>query len=100
MAESDRLEDRIAISDIDSLPPGACALDHDGCVVCSDAGIPLRIISLEGDDALCEDAAGNRASIAVELVAPVHIGDVLLTHGGVAIGLASRTGEVTDEVCQ
>lgn len=66
--------------------PGACTLDHDGCVVCADAGIPVRVIALDGDDALCEDASGNQARIAVELVAPVRIGDVLLTHGGVAIG--------------
>ena len=65
---------------------GNCTLDHDGCVVCSDAGIPVRVISIEGDDALCEDAAGNRTGIAVELVAPVTVGEVLLTHGGVAIG--------------
>ena len=41
---------------------------------------------MESCDALCEDAAGNRAEIAVELVAPVQTGEVLLTHGGVAIG--------------
>jgi hydrogenase expression/formation protein HypC len=62
-----------------------CTLDHDGCVVCSDAGIPLRVISIEGDDALCEDTVGNRTEIAVELVKPVAAGEVLLTHGGVAI---------------
>ena len=66
--------------------PGSCTLDHDGCVVCSDAGIPVRVLSVEGNDAQCEDAAGNRAQIAVELVAPVRVGEVLLTHGGVAIG--------------
>lgn len=66
----------------------ACTLDHDGCVVCSDAGIPLRIVELDGDDALCEDIAGNRTLIAVELVAPIAVGDVVLTHGGVAIGRA------------
>ena len=65
---------------------GNCTSDHDGCVTCSDAGIPVRVISLSGDDALCEDAAGNRAEIAVELVEPVEAGEVLLTHGGVAIG--------------
>ena len=63
-----------------------CTLDHDGCVVCSDAGIPLRVISIEGDDALCEDKIGNRTNIAIELVEPVAVGEVLLTHGGVAIG--------------
>jgi hypothetical protein len=69
---------------------GYCTLDHDGCVVCSDAGIPVRVISIEGDDALCEDAAGNRAQIAIELVAPVATEEVLLTHGGVAIGKVQK----------
>ncbi len=72
--------------DKDLTLPDYCTLDHDGCVVCSDAGIPVRVISVKGDDALCQDAAGNRARIAVELVAPVRVGEVLLTHGGVAIG--------------
>lgn len=63
-----------------------CTLDHDGCVVCSDAGIPVRVVSLDGDDALCEDGGGTRARIAIELVAPVCVGEVVLTHGGVAIG--------------
>jgi hydrogenase expression/formation protein HypC len=70
-----------------------CTLDHDGCVVCSDAGIPVRVVSVEGDDALCEDRVGNRAQIAVELVAPVRAGETLLTHGGVAIGrVAAQEG--------
>ncbi len=66
--------------------PGSCTLDHDGCITCSDAGIPVRAISIKGDDALCEDSAGERAEIAIELVSPVKIGEVLITHGGVAIG--------------
>jgi hydrogenase expression/formation protein HypC len=76
----------VTMSEIDLTLPSSCTLDHDGCAVCSDAGIPVRVISIEGDDALCEDRAGNRAEIAVELVTPVEIGEVLLTHGGVAIG--------------
>jgi hydrogenase expression/formation protein HypC len=75
---------------------GNCTLDHDGCVVCSDAGIPVRVISIEGDDALCEDAAGNQTEIAIELVAPVTEGVILLTHGGVAIGKV-ETKELTAE---
>jgi hydrogenase maturation factor len=81
------------MSEKDLMLPGACTLDHDGCVVCSDAGIPVRVVSVEGDDALCEDAAGNRAQIAIELVAPVQTGEVLLTHGGVAIGRVTGRGE-------
>ena len=75
------------------MPVGYCTLDHDGCVTCSDAGIPVRVISLQGHDALCEDAAGNRTKIAVELVEPVEAGEVLLTHGGVAIGRGSSQEE-------
>jgi hydrogenase expression/formation protein HypC len=81
----------------------ACTLDHDGCVVCSDAGIPLRIVELQGEDALCEDSAGNQTMIAIELVAPVAAGDIVLTHGGVAIGRADllyETGEDSREVRQ
>jgi hydrogenase maturation factor len=77
----------------DLMLPGYCTLDHDGCVVCSDAGIPVRVVSVEGDDALCEDAAGNRGQMAVELVAPVRVGEVLLTHGGVAIGRVAARGQ-------
>jgi len=81
------------VSEEDLTLLGACTLDHDGCVVCSDAGIPVRVVSVKGDDALCEDAAGNRAQIAIELVAPVQIREVLLTHGGVAIGRVAVQGE-------
>ena len=49
---------------------GNCTLHDDGCITCSDGGIPVRVISIQDDDALCEDAAGNRTEIAVELVAP------------------------------
>jgi hydrogenase expression/formation protein HypC len=73
--------------------PSYCTLDHDGCVTCSDAGIPVRVVSVEGDDALCEDAAGSRALIAVELVMPIQPGEVLLTHGGVAIGRVTAQEE-------
>ena len=72
---------------------GYCTLDHDGCLTCSDAGIPVRVVSLNGYDAVCEDGAGNRAEIAVELVAPVETGEVLLTHGGVAIGRVAAREE-------
>jgi len=76
------------------LPDSYCTLDHDGCIVCSDAGIPLRVVSIEADNALCEDAAGNRTEIAVELVKPVAAGEVLLTHGGVAIAKVQKADKL------
>ena len=88
----------MTMSEKDPMLPGYCTLDHDGCVTCSDAGIPVRVVSVEGDDALCEDAAGNRAQIAIELVAPVQVREVLLTHGGVAIGRVAAQEEDVSEV--
>jgi hydrogenase expression/formation protein HypC len=88
----------VTMSERDLMLPDSCTLDHDGCVTCSDAGIPVRVISVEGDDALCEDAAGNRAQIAIELVAPVQVREVLLTHGGVAIGRVAAQEEDVSEV--
>jgi hydrogenase expression/formation protein HypC len=88
----------VTMSERDLMLPDSCTLDHDGCVTCSDAGIPVRVISVEGDDALCEDSAGNRAQIAIELVAPVQVTEVLLTHGGVAIGRVAAQEEDVSEV--
>jgi len=88
----------VTMSERDLMLPDSCTLDHDGCVTCSDAGIPVRVISVEGDDALCEDPAGNRAQIAIELVAPVQVREVLLTHGGVAIGRVAAQEEDVSEV--
>lgn len=80
-----------------AMPSGACTLHHDGCIVCSDAGIRLRVVALEGDDALCQDAEGTEISIAVELVSPVEVGDVLLTHGGAAIGKTAFSRAAVEE---
>lgn len=88
----------------ETLMLGACTLDHDGCVVCSDAGIPVRVLAVDADDARCADMAGNEALIAIDLVAPVLVGEVLLTHGGVAIGrvgtAAMESEERGDEIRQ
>ena len=46
----------------DSIVPDVCTLDHDGCVTCSDAGIPVRVVSLNGYDAVCEDGYGAAVS--------------------------------------
>ena len=39
--------------------------------------------------ALCEDAAGQRASVEIALVDAVAVGDELLVHAGTAIGRAA-----------
>lgn len=85
------------MADERALPMDMCATLHGECSVCADAGIPVWVLSVTGDDAVCEDAAGNRACIAVEFVAPVNAGDGLLTHGGVAIGRVERRTARSEE---
>jgi len=71
---------------------GSCTLDEDGCAVCGDLGIPVRVIAVDGDVAVCEDRAGRRADIAVTFVPGAGPGDVLLVHMGVAIVRAEEAG--------
>lgn len=68
------------------IPPTTVLCTHDVCITCSDTAVPVEVLFVDGDDALCKDEQGNRTEIATELVAPVRKGDTLLAHGGVAIG--------------
>ena len=45
----------------------------------------MRVIELRDGDAVCADELRARHHVALDLVAPVAIGDELLVHAGVAI---------------
>jgi hydrogenase assembly chaperone HypC/HupF len=55
------------------------------CITCSDEGIPMRVLALDTDLALCQDEQRATHDVAVDLVAPVQVGDRLLVHAGFAI---------------
>jgi hydrogenase assembly chaperone HypC/HupF len=64
----------------------APACEPDGhCVTCSDEGVPMRVLELADDAAVCVDQRGERHEVAVDLVGPVSPGDRVLVHAGVAI---------------
>ena len=66
-------------------PDPACVSDVH-CITCADEGLALRIVDLGEDGATCVDAAGTvHRDVAVDLVAPVAPGEVLLVHAGVAL---------------
>jgi hydrogenase maturation factor len=69
--------------------PPACVGEH--CITCSDEGLPLRIVALEGDGlARCRDDAEPAepdATVDVQLVGDVAPGDLVLVHAGVALAL-------------
>jgi hydrogenase assembly chaperone HypC/HupF len=56
----------------------------ENCQTCGDIAVEARVIEVDGDTAVV-DAGGGREQVAVELVAPVAAGDVLLCHAGIAI---------------
>jgi hydrogenase expression/formation protein HypC len=64
---------------------GTCTLDQDGCVTCGDLVVPVRVVEVRGNVALCEDRTGRQAEVALEFVPGTARGDVLLVHLGVAL---------------
>jgi hydrogenase maturation factor len=60
------------------------SLDVEHCLTCSDAAVTATVVEVAGDTALV-DVDGRRERVAVELVAPVEPGDVLLCHAGIAL---------------
>ena len=67
----------------------ACVDEH--CITCSDEGLPLRIVALDGDGlARCRDEAEPAepdTTVDVQLVGDVAAGDLVLVHAGVALAL-------------
>ena len=62
-----------------------CGSEH--CITCGDDGVPMRVLRLDDDRglALCADKEGARHTVETTLVEPVHTGDELLVHAGVAL---------------
>lgn len=71
---------------------GSCTLDQDGCATCGDVAVPARVLQLRGDVARVIDRVGNVAEIATDFVPSVRLGDIVMVHLGVAIGIAAEAG--------
>ena len=63
----------------------ACEAQDGHCITCSDAGITMLVVEPGGPSSVCADEDRQLHEVAVELVAPVQIGDQVLVHAGVAI---------------
>ena len=63
----------------------AADLDGAHCITCADEGTVVAVLEVDGASALCVDHRAVAQSVAIELVAPVAVGDELLVHAGVAI---------------
>jgi hydrogenase maturation factor len=66
---------------------------QNGCVTCGDQAAPMRVLCIDSRRglALCDDDAGCRRTVEIELVRPLAEGDAVLVHAGVALArLAPR----------
>jgi hydrogenase assembly chaperone HypC/HupF len=59
-------------------------VSRETCHTCGDVAVEAQVVEVAGDTAVVE-VEGTRESVAIELVAPVARGDVLLCHAGIAI---------------
>jgi hydrogenase maturation factor len=65
--------------------PEDCEAVPGHCITCGDEGVAMRVVEAGDPSALCRDPAGEGHEVAIDLVAPVQIGDEVLVHAGVAI---------------
>ena len=54
-------------------------LDADRCITCGDAAVTATVVHV------VVDAGGAHEQVAIELVEPVVVGDLLLCHAGIAL---------------
>jgi hydrogenase expression/formation protein HypC len=59
--------------------------DHDHCITCGDVAVEMRVLRVDGDLAVCEDADGDVRTVEVALVDSIEEGDTLLVHADVAL---------------
>jgi hydrogenase expression/formation protein HypC len=59
-------------------------LDADRCITCGDVAVTATVVQVNGSLAVVE-AAGAREQVAIELVEPVVVGELLLCHAGIAL---------------
>jgi hydrogenase maturation factor len=58
---------------------------YERCITCADVGVEMRVVRLDDDLAVCEDADGDVRTVEVALVDRVSEGDTLLVHADVAL---------------
>jgi hypothetical protein len=61
----------------------SCGDGH--CITCSDQGIEMTVLHVDGDMALCRAPEGEQEEIDVSLIDAVQAGDRILAHARVAL---------------
>ena len=61
-------------------------VSRETCLTCGDVAVEAVVVEA-ADDMAVVDAGAGRERVAIELVAPVAPGDVLLCHAGIALAV-------------
>ena len=72
------------------------ALLEESCLTCGDVAVQARVVSVDGATALVE-RDGMREQVAIDLVAGVEPGALLLCHAGVALERLDEAAEVPED---
>jgi hydrogenase maturation factor len=74
---------------------GAC--DGPVCITCSDQGEPATVLVSDGTEARVELDDGAVRTVDVSLVEPLHRGDGVLLHAGIAIARLAPASATAEE---
>jgi hypothetical protein len=81
--------DQVALKhELTPISESSCVLDAEGhCVTCSDEALPAKVLRIDEQSGLALVTVKDATeAIDITLVDDVAPGDILLVHGGVAIG--------------
>ncbi|MDQ1429834.1 MAG: hypothetical protein QOF40_436 [Actinomycetota bacterium] len=67
---------------VDTAGPDECSTT---CVTCADEGVTAEVLTIDRWGGAVVRSAGGTETVAVDLVAPVSVGDLVLVHAGTAI---------------
>ena len=75
--------------DLTTMRGASCELDTEGhCITCSDEALPVRVLRVDQESGIAlVEVNDTTEEIDITLVDSVAPGDLVLVHGGVAIGL-------------
>lgn len=82
------MSDKPHVHELTPVSDASCVLDGEGhCITCSDEALPVRVLHVDQEAGIALVMLKETTEeIDITLVEDVAPGDMLLVHGGVAIG--------------
>lgn len=86
---------RFTVFENDSANAVSCSLDDAYCITCSDEAVQAQVLQVDEQTGLAVVQIGEATEeVDTTLLETVRPGDILLVHGGVALGYGSEAEHV------